>query len=187
MATLVLFPTMDSKQYAKASAYWTGEAPARLNERFNTFIANATAHTFEHGDVTHMNKVLAAARSFGRYRFVQKILRGMIPFEYNKTTEQFEGKADAVKLARLREDELRAGVAAPKWEYMLRDRLQAENSQEEKAAQEWDLQAKVIALVKAAKNHGATEIDIAKALATVSPRGATVLTDAAANLAAQAA
>ena len=161
---LTLVETLTPQKFAAERRFFVDKEAGNIFDRFIVFIANALGHAMVHGDVTHVNSILAAARVMRQYRLTQRMIRGIVPFEYDKNAEQFVGKADTAKLNTLRAVIDDNGVTAPRWEHLLQQKLNAEDKKEKKAAAEWDLLTVVTRLVKAAEAHGCTKSDVLTAV-----------------------
>ena len=161
---LTLFETLTPQKFAAERRFFCDKEAGGIFDRFTVFIANALGHAMQHGDVTHVNSVLSAARAMRQYRLTQRMIRGIVPFKYDKEAEQFVGKADTAKLNKLRASITEDGVTAPRWEFLLQQKLNAEDKKEKKAAAEWDLMTLATRLVHAAEAHGCTKSDVLTAV-----------------------
>lgn len=148
---LVNFTTMTGAQYTAATKFFTGAKARETAERFDTWLANATARAIVHGDCQHLNKLLQGASNFGRYRYARKVIRFIEKaWKYDTKEQAFVGKANSDALKRLR-DVPKNGVA-PRWEATLHNNMEAEKNYEEVAkSQEFDYDKWVANIVKKAK------------------------------------
>lgn len=164
---MTLFTVLNPQKFAAERKFFIDKNAGDIKARFATYVANCVAHTLTHSEPKHINSALAASRNIGQYRMTKRILQGLIPFDYDKDAEAFGGKMNKDKAAKLREEitDDKTGETAMRWEFLLRQKLFAEDSAEKAASKaDWDLQAAVIRLVKQAEKNGCTKHDIEAAL-----------------------
>jgi len=167
---LKLFETLTPQKYAAERRFFIDKNAGNINERFVTFIANAVGHAMIHGDPTHCNNILLAAKVLRQFRMTKRVITPIVkPWKYNKDTEAFEGKADKALLNKLRATVEIDGEEVPRWEQILHERLNAEEAQEKQSAkQDFDLLKecdRVVAMVcRKAVEHGLTESEAKETL-----------------------
>ena len=167
---MTLFEVLSPQKFAAERKFFCEKNAGDIRQRFETFVANAIGHAMVHGDPTHCNNVLLAAKAVGQYRFTKRVLTPLVsPWEYDTESQTFVGKADKAKLNRLRGTVEVDGVEIPRWEQMLAERLRAEDTQEKKAAEApFDLDAEIERLIKLAHRkavkHGYTEAEADKCI-----------------------
>lgn len=73
-------------------------------ENYWNVLFNCVNRSFEHNDVSWVNRGLEAARAEGRYRATLAILKQVVPFGFDKSTQQFGGKRKLAMYNKLKDN-----------------------------------------------------------------------------------
>lgn len=153
--TTKLFGSITTEMFT-ASCRYLKSVSNRVKAEFETAVIYGTAMVLEHGDVTHLNKILPTLELAGlEPKFVRCVVP-VIPFKYDRDTYQFAGTINAEKRRSMQavDDD---GI--PKWENIVRALLNGEKP-ENKTAPAWKLETRMPGFLKSALKHGYTLAEI---------------------------
>lgn len=148
---LRLFTTMTPQQYAGAQRFFAGQKAAEIASKWRDYLANAVGRAIINGDPQHLNKMLAGASNFGKYRETRRIVSFLEKvWKYDTVVKGFVGKANTDRLRNLR------GTAkdaeAPRWEITLEQRItKEENAERQAQSAEFDFDKWVDNIVRRAE------------------------------------
>lgn len=150
-----LFGTITQEMFT-ASCKYLKSVSKRIKTEFETTVIYGTAMVLEHGDVTHLNKILPTLELAGlEPKFVRCVVP-VIPFKYDRDTFQFNGTINAEKRKNMQVVD-KEGV--PKWENIMRALLNGEKP-ENKTAPAWKLETRMPGFLKTALKNGYTLAEI---------------------------
>lgn len=137
----------------KISSQLRGQIKTAVARRWDSWnlLFNCAASTFDHNDVTHINKGLELARLNGNYRVVKKIMTQIVPFPFSDE-EGFHGKRKTNMYNKL----------ADKYESVLRtliDEQQVEDTKP-KAPKEWVFDTALENFFKKCNKEGISNDDV---------------------------
>jgi hypothetical protein len=119
---------------------------------------NAISRTNDTKDVSHVNKMVAAARAVGRYRAFMAVATGLVCFPADKQAGIFSGKLQKGKWSALNRPSVEDDPASAKiWEVKLREYVEQEQNLDKTARKvDWSMERAVLTLVRKAEKEGKT-------------------------------
>jgi hypothetical protein len=149
---LKLFANISNSQFAGHIKWLTGKTVAELKRRIFEAAGFAVARCYDTGDVTAVNKLLAALDGLDLTPKARRCIIPFVPFAYDKDAGICHGKIQKGKRAAL-EELNEDGV--PKWEAEMFARFEGEKP-ENKPKQAWKLDTRMEGTVKKALKEGYT-------------------------------
>lgn len=153
---LKLFTNISNTQFAGHIRWLSGKVVKELKTRIFEAAGFAVARVYETGDVTAVNKLLAAMAGLDLTPKAKRCIIPFVPFAYDAEAGICHGKIQTGKRAALEElDE--NGV--PKWEAQMFARFEGEKP-ENKPKQAWKLETRLPSLLNKAIKEGYTVAQI---------------------------
>lgn len=153
---LKLFANITAAQFAGHIRWLTGKTAKELKSRVFEAAGFAVARVYESGDVTAVNKLLAALDGLDLTPKARRCIIPFVPFAYDKEAGICHGKIQKGKRAAL-EELNEDGV--PKWEAQMFARFEGEKP-ENKPKQAWKLETRMPGFLKKALKEGYTMAQI---------------------------
>lgn len=143
------------------SCKYIGSVGKRLGFEFDTAVTFAVAAVFATGDTSHINRVLPLLKIAKLEAMFKRTVVAfeIIPFAYDSVLAQYPGKINVGRCAALKVEV--NGV--PQWETLLRAALDGEKP-ENKPDRAFNLDSRMNNLIKIAREHGKTDVELAYAV-----------------------
>ena len=147
------FTIITNKSLSARIRGYIKSAEKRREEYWNVLF-NCVERSFEHNDVSWVNKGLQAAKAVGRYRATVSVLKQVVPFAFDAEAQIFHGKRKAGmynKLAENYSDVLNTLVA---------EQLEADTAPPSKSKKDWNYDKALANFLKACQKHDITLHDV---------------------------